>query len=74
MEEQWEGDRCQDEVKLFSWLVGRRWVQQRQVEGSQKRLEVDGLRSFEVDVEVPKDYQGGSIIREDAEEHVQLLH
>ena len=39
-----------------------------------KSLEVDGLRSFEVDVEVPKDHLRGSVIREDTEEHVQLLH
>ena len=37
---------CQDEVQLFSCLVGRQCVQQRQVEGSQKRLEVGGLGSW----------------------------
>ena len=53
------------------WVAG---VQQRQVEGSQKRLEVDCLRSFEVDVEVPKKYQRCSIIREGAEEQILPSH
>ena len=42
--------------------MGRRCAQQRQVEGGQERQEVDSLHSLKVDVEVPKDYQGGSNI------------